>query len=147
MSLQSLRLLPDPDLGIDCAIGHQLPLSEQHLFAEGWSSVRGRLVLELVDRTVFVDRESGVVTDIVPSEGLTLLGVDTHGQFAIFSHDSSWSYALYNLTSRLWMDDDDPDFPRFVLEENEQQAWIVDLDNFNRYILEEHVPLVTERSA
>lgn len=147
MSLTQLHLVPAQDIAMSCAIGEVLPLDDPQLSISGWGLLGDRLVLDLPARTIIVARDSGIILDIIESDGMTLLGVDEAGTLAIFSDDLSWNYQVYPLDSRAWMDNDDPDFPRFVLEEDGEAAWLIDMDTNIRHRLQELVPVQGEPDA
>jgi len=147
MSLNTLKLVPVADLSMSCTVGEALPISDPQRAIGGWGILGDRLVLDLASRTLVVARASGVVLDIIESGGLTLLGVDEDGEVAIFSDDLSWNYQLYTLSTGAWVDNADPDFPRFTLEEDGDAAWVVDLDTGDRYRLEELTPLKSRLPA
>ena len=106
-----------------------------------------RLVLDTDEQTVIVRCEDGEVLQTIDSAGMTLLGVDGDGQLAIFSEDLSWNYQVWDLERKRWLLNPDPDFPRFILEEDGVSAWMVDLDTGDRYRLEELPPEEIRRSA
>lgn len=141
MSLTQLHLVPAQDIAMSCAIGEVLPLDDPQLAVSGWGLLGDRLFIALPARTIIVARDTGVILDIIDSDGMTLLGVDEDGQLAIFSDDLSWNYQVYPFDARAWMDNDDPDFPRFVLEEDGDIAWLIDMDTNIRYHIQELVPV------
>lgn len=147
MSLTALTIVPAIGLSARCEIGQVLPIGDVHTSMGGWSVFRGNLVLDLSERTLLVCRDTAVVIDIIESSGLSLLGFDEDGRVAIFSDDLSWDYQVYDLSSRSWLDNDDPDFPRFTLEEDAVSAWLLDLDTNIRYHLAEQAPIIDRQSA
>lgn len=147
MPLTALTLVPVTDLSTRCEIGAVLPIGDVHTSLGGWSVFRGNLVLDLSARTILVCRESAVVLDIIVSTGLSLLGFDDDGRVAIFSDDLSWDYQVYDLSTRTWLDNDDPDFPRFSLEDDGVSTWLIDLDTNARYHVAEPAPTLDRQSA
>ncbi len=65
----------------------------------------------------------------------------------IVSEDLSWNYQVWSLEKGCWLANPDPDFPRFILEEDGVCAWMVDLDTGDRYQLEELPPQEVRFSA
>mgnify|MGYP005675898345 CR=1 FL=1 len=142
MSLKHLHLAPVTNIH-SVLEGARLPTS-------GWVAMPGlpeRLVLDTDEQTVIVRCEDGEVLQTIDSAGMTLLGVDGDGQLAIFSEDLSWNYQVWDLERKRWLLNPDPDFPRFILEEDGVSAWMVDLDTGDRYRLEELPPEEIRRSA
>jgi hypothetical protein len=129
MSLKHLHLAPVTNI-------HSV-LEGACLPTTGWLTMPGlpeRLVLDTPEQTIIVRSEDGGVLSTIPSEGLTLLGVDGDGRLMIFSEGC-------------WLANPDPDFPRFILEEDGVCAWMVDLDTGDRYQLEELPPQEVRFSA
>ena len=91
------------------------------------------LIADLGGRTLLMDRTSGEVRASFETVGLHLMGVDTYGLVAIFSEDLSWNIQVYDLCERRWLENTDPDFPRFVLEEDGDMAWVADVETGARY--------------
>ncbi len=148
MSLSTLHLTLLTDLDGAVKIGQTLALDGARLLAGSWAVLDGqRLVIDLPTQTLIIRRSDGVVLEAIRSAGLTLLGVDETGERAIFSEDLSWNYQVWVLADRRWMDNPDPDFPRFILEEDGQSAWLIDLDTQHRCRLEELPPAELRRSA
>lgn len=148
MSLNSLHLTPLAGLAAGRTVGQLVSLDHVRLPAEGWAVLgTDQMILDLPDRTLIIDRCSGEILDDLRTTGMTLLGVDIDRRVAVFSEDLSWVYQAYNLRDRVWLDNPDPDFPRFVLEEDGEQAWLVDLDTDDRYPLEEILPIEARRTA
>ena len=142
MSLKHLHLAPVTNI--------QSVLEGARLPTTGWVSLPGlpeRLVLDTTEQTIIVRCEDGEVLQTITSAGMTLLGIDGDGRLAIFSEDLSWNYQVWDLEKKRWMANPDPDFPRFILEEDGVSAWMVDLDTGDRYRLEELPPEELRRSA
>lgn len=142
MSLKHLHLAPVTNI--------QSVLEGARLPTSGWVAMPGlpeRLVLDTAEQTIIIHCEGGEIEQTIPSEGMTLLGVDGDGQMAIFSEDLSWNYQVWDLEKRTFLSNPDPDFPRFILEEDGVSAWMVDLDTGDRYRLEELPPEELRRSA
>ena len=142
MSLKHLHLAPVTNIH-SVLEGARLPTS-------GWVVMPGlpqRLVLDTDEQTIIVRCKDGEVLHTIESAGMTLLGVDGDGHLAIFSEDLSWNYQLWDLENGCWFTNTDPDFPRFILEEDGVSAWMVDLDTGDRYRLEELPPEEIRRSA
>ena len=132
MSLKHLHLAPVTNI-------HRV-LEGAHLPTTGWLTMPGlpeRLVLDTTEQTVIIRRDDGAVLQTIDTKGKTLIGVDGEGLLAIFSEDLSWSYQIWALDQDCWLSNPDPDFPRFILEEDGVTAWMVDLDTGDRYRLEE----------
>ncbi|MFT5682333.1 MAG: hypothetical protein ACI8RZ_003251 [Myxococcota bacterium] len=132
MSLKHLHLAPVTNI-------HSV-LEGAHLPTTGWLAMPGmpeRLVLDTAEETVIVRRDDGSVLQTIETKGKTLIGIDGEGALAIFSEDLSWNYQVWDLSRGRWLANPDPDFPRFILEEDGVSAWMVDLDTGDRYRLEE----------
>ena len=142
MSLKSLHLAPVTSIH-NVLEGARLP-------TVGWVSLPGepkRLVQDAEEQTVIVSGDDGTVLQTIDSAGKTLLGIDGEGVLAIFSEDLSWNYQVWDLNTQTWLDNPDPDFPRFILEEDGVSAWLVDLETGDRYRLEELPPEEIRRTA
>jgi hypothetical protein len=92
-----------------------------------------RLVVDYSGISALQRRQDGAVLDSWSSRETTLLGVDVEGTLAFFTDDWSWNILVYDLNTSAWISDADPDFPRFVLEEDGERVWVVDLDTRHRY--------------
>jgi hypothetical protein len=147
MSLTQLHLIPVLDTTMSCAVGQVMPLDDPQLSLRCIALLDDRVLIDLPTRTLVLDRNTGVILDIIESEGLTLLGVDEDGLIGIFSDDLSWNYQTYPFAEQAFLDNDDPDFPRFTLEEDSEGAWLFDMDTTIRYRLEELALDDTRRSA
>ena len=97
------------------------------------SPLSDRLVVDYCGVSALLRRSDGAVLDAWRSADCTLLGVDVEGRFAFFTDDFSWNIQVYDLQAAAWIADADPDFPRFVMEEDGDRVWVVDLDTRSRY--------------
>lgn len=63
--------------------------------------------------------------------GFTLAGITADGALLVFSSDMSWNVIVYGVHSRKWSTNDDPDFPRWVIDND----LLYDLDSSTTYEL------------
>ncbi|MEL6343004.1 MAG: hypothetical protein AAFV53_07705 [Myxococcota bacterium] len=148
MSLNNLHLVPLAGLGEGRTVGQLVALDHVRLPAGGWAYLDGeRMILDLPHRALVIRQSTGEILDDLRTEGMSLLGIDVDRRYAVFSEDLSWSYQLYDLRNQVWLDNPDPDFPRFILEEDGDDAWIIDLDSDDRMLLEEVPPIASRQTA
>ena len=69
---------------------------------------------------------------LAPS-GYTLAGITADGALLVFSSDMSWNVIVYGVHSREWSTNDDIDFPRWVIDS--ENDLLHDLDNSTSHTL------------
>jgi len=148
MSLNNLHLTPMTGLAQGLGVGARIQLEGARLTPSAWAILDAfRLILDLMEQTIIVDRSTGEILNIIESDGLTLLGMSRDKTIAVFSSDLSWDNQLYRIDERSWSQNEDPDFPRFVLEEDEHGASIIDLEIDERITIEQLLPYALRRTA
>src|SRR5687767_2674444 len=75
-----------------------------------------RAVVDYGGMSALVIDSTGAVLDSWPTQEMTLLGVDATGRLAVFSEDFTWNHQVYDLEAARWLENADPDLPRFVYE-------------------------------
>jgi len=65
--------------------------------------------------------------------GFTLAGITADGALLVFSSDMSWNVIVYGVHSREWSTNDDPEFPRWVIDS--ENDLLHDLDSSTSHSL------------